>query len=327
MAEQSANSPTPEAQASENNQHQPGQEEDFDAAFAEYASGTSADHDTPEPQAGGNGNDSEEEPPEPSSDDEHPAPSERERQLMSQLERLQQSEASQRGRVGALQRQINAFRRQQAGQPPREAPQNGQPSAGSSTKSEPRKENQQERDTKQAAAEAVGSEDWESLKQDFPDIARALESRLDQDRQQRAHLEQQIAEMQSTVQPMQEQAHQQYLDGQMRALEARHTDWQEVVNAPAFQQWLNQQPDRVQAMMESEDAAEAAALLDFYKGSQQQAGSNDRAAAQQAERDRRQQRLAQSQAPQRRGTGQRHAAPEDFEAAFKHYASQPSRQS
>lgn len=231
----------------------------------------------------------------------------REKELQAQLARLQQSEASQRGRVGALQRQINDFKRKQ-GQA------ESQPQQPSTTPGKPSEEDAQ----KQAMADAVGSDDWESLKQDFPDIARALEARLDADRQERTRLQQEVAELRSTVQPIQQQAHEQYLGSQQRALEARHADWQEVVNAPAFQQWLQQQPPSIQALTESDDAAEAAALLDLYKGTNQATGSD--AAQADAQRAKRQQRLEGAVTPQRRGAAKRDAVPDDWEGQFNHFA-------
>jgi len=297
--------------------------DDFESHFASFASGNAeetppeepaAESEQPESEAGEEqgGQPREEGQSEPPA--EEPELTEREKELQAQLERLQQSEASQRGRVGALQRQINEFKRQQ------QAPQSsGQPSASQSTQ-QPAGQSQQERDQKQAIAEEAGSEDWEAFKQDFPDIANALDARFAELSRLEERVNQRISSVEQSVQPMQEQAHQQYLADQMRALEARHSDWQEVVNAPAFQEWLQQQPQWVQDQMESDNADDASALLDFYKATSQQAGSDDRAAAQQAEREKRNQRLANAQTPTRRGPAQRQAVPDEFEAAFNHYA-------
>lgn len=296
----------------------------FDDYFAEFSSGKAAQNDAEAKEQ--EQEQAEDDQPDSSDsangeDDSQPEELEltpRERELQEQLERLRQSESSQRGRVGAYQRQINELKRQldQDSRPTQQGGPGGQqPREPSRTE-----EAQQEADQKQAMADAVGSEDWESLKQDFPDIARALEARLDADRQERTQLQQEVAELRSTVQPIQQQAHEQYLDSQMRALEARHSDWQEVVNAPAFQQWLQQQPPSIQTLMESDDAAEAAALLDFYKNVSPATGSDSAQAD--AQREKRQQRLAGAMTPQRRGAARRDAVPDDWEGQFNHFAKQ-----
>ncbi|WP_277810686.1 hypothetical protein [Chromohalobacter canadensis] len=310
--------PAPEQQApADNEAAQP--EDDFEAMFAEYSGSQPAD-DTAEQEGGETGAESEtaeggeEERQAQAEQEEELTP--REKELQAQLDRLQQSEASQRGRVGALQRQINEFKRNQGGQqrPAQGGQQASQPSNSSGE--------QQEADQKQAMAEAAGSDDWESLKQDFPDIARAVEARLEGDRQETARLQQEVADLRSTVQPMQEQAHEQYLGSQKRALEARHSDWKEVVNAPAFQQWLQQQPASISSLFESEDAAEAAALLDLYKSTNPPTGSYSAQgnAQAEAEREKRQQRLAGAVTPQRRGAAKRDAVPDDWEGQFNHFA-------
>jgi hypothetical protein len=138
---------------------------------------------------------------------------------------------------------------------------------------------------------------------------------IEADRQRQAQLEQRIEELQSAVQPIQQQAQDNYLRTQVDALSARHPDWQEVVAAPAFAEWLNQQPESLRSLTESNDAAEAAALMDLYKGQTGQLDSRE------GTPDKRQERLASAQTVSRRGTAQKGGVPEDFEAAFDHYAS------
>ncbi len=234
----------------------------------------------------------------------------RERELQAQLDRLRHSEASQRGRLGAYQRQINELQRrveerQQATSP---APQRQAPAGQDSG------DDDQQR---QQAAEAMGADDWETFKEDFPDMARALEARLATDRQERAQLEQRLAQYEPALQSMQQQAQEEHLQAQDDALKARHPDWREVVAAPAFAEWLKQQPPSLQALTNSEDAAEAAALLDMYRA---QTGNAGPAESQDGTPDKRQERLAAAQSPQRRGRPRQGQVAEDFDAAFDHYA-------
>lgn len=326
MADQ--HTPAPHNEALEDSAANQDQDGDFEALFDEFSGNrspddegradkdaTSSDNTEGDNPGGGDagGDDAE-------GDDDSDAPDEdltpREQELQAQLEKLRQSEASQRGRVGAYQRQINELKRQQAQQPPQSGGQAGQSPDQSSKNVEAR----QEADQKQAMAKAAGSEDWNALEQDFPDIARALESRLDEDRQDRARLQQEVAEMRASVQSTQQQAHEQYLGNQQDALQARHSDWKEVVNAPAFQQWLQQQPPSIQTLTESDDAAEAAALLDLFKGANPEAGSDAAQADAQVQRAKRQQRLEGAQVPQRRGAAKRDATPDDWEGQFNHFA-------
>ena len=170
-------------------------------------------------------------------------------------------------------------------------------------------------------AESMGVDDWAEFKEDFPDMARAFEARLKADQQRQAKLEQEVAELRSTVQPIQEQAHQQQLQSEYARLESRHDDWREVVNAPEFQEWLQSQNPSIQQLAGSDSADDASALLDFYKGATGAGDDNSRA----SQHDKRQSRLANAQTVSRRGAGQRSGAPDDFDAAFEHYAARKVR--
>ena len=274
---------------------------EFEAAFAEYAGDEPKTPEEPTAEA-----------PEPEQDEAEPEADEqpgdndlaqRLAALEAENEKLKHSEASQRGRLGAYQRQINQLQSQL---------QQTQNTPGNDPKSDDQK--------RQEAADAAGVKDWEALKEDFPEVAKALDARLEsekrqieQDRQRQAQLEQQIAELQSAVQPIQQQAQDQYLKTQVDALTARHPDWREVVSAPAFAEWLNQQPESLRRLTESNDAAEAAALMDLYKSQTGQAVESDSA-------DKRQERLASAQSVPRRGSTPKQGVPDEFEAAFAHYA-------
>ncbi|MGQ7248286.1 hypothetical protein ACUN9Y_13245 [Halomonas sp. V046] len=329
------NPSAPEDQALNNddeNRPETSGEDDFESYFDAFSSGSlSADDsggdgegsadDTKNGEGGGAGGEEGKSAESTPSGVEQPESTERERELQANLDRLTQSEASQRGRVGAYQRQINELKRQLAQQQSdgsqQESPSGKLPAQSSSEKSSP------EADQKQAIAEQNGSEDWKAFEEDFPEMASAINARLAETGRIEERLNQRIAGVEQSVQPIQQQAHDQYLDSQMRALEARHSDWRDVVNAPAFQQWLQQQPIWLQQQMESENADDASALLDFYKG--QTAGSDsaqgDTAAAE-AERAKRQQRLAGAVTPQRRGAAKRDAVPDDWEGQFAHFAKQ-----
>ena len=285
---------------------EPQSEDDFETAFAEYASGEAekpnTEESTEEPQEAPESEaESAPEPEESAPGDDDLAA--RLAALEAENQKLKHSEASQRGRLGAYQRQINQLQSQLQ-----------------QTQNTPGKPQQSEEQQRQEAADAAGVKDWEALKEDFPEVAKALDARIEaekkalaEDRQRQAQLERQIAELQSAVQPIQQQAQETYLKTQVDALTARHPDWREVVSAPAFAEWLNQQPESLRRLTESNDAAEAAALMDLYKsqtGSQVADGNSDK----------RQERLAAAQSVPRRGSAPKGGVPDEFEAAFNHYA-------
>lgn len=277
--------------------------DDFDAAFGEYA-GAEPDDDTGSAPAEDDHRDDGAE----SHDDEQPDISERLSQLEQENQRLKHSEASQRGRLGAYQRQINDLTRQAQTRQQQEVQAGGR--------------EQHDDNRREAAAQEMGSEDWQAFKEDFPDMARAVEARLDTDRQQQAELQQQLQQLQSTVQPIQQQAYEQQVQAEYARLEDRHNDWQGVVQSRGFQQWLQQQNPAIQQLADSQSADDASALLDFYK--QLSPGGGERNTAPAA--DKRQSRLASAQTVSRRGAAQRSGTPDDFDAAFAHYAAKQARQ-
>ena len=273
------------------------EDQDFESAFEEYSkSSTPADErDEYDRNA---------EPDDDAAPDDQPDDlSERLKALETENERLRHSDASQRGRIGAYQRQLNEHQRKalepEAAKPPAQ-------------ESKAQDDDQQ----RQGMADSAGVDDWKEFKEDFPDMARAFESRLKADQQTQAQLRQDIAELRSTVQPIQEQAHQQQLQSEYVRLESRHTDWREVVNAPEFDSWLNTQNPSIQALKESDSADDASALLDFYKATNAAGDEDSRA----PKHDKRQARLANAQTVSRRGAATRGGAPEEFDAAFEHYA-------
>lgn len=266
--------------------------DEFNSAFDEYAGGddtgnlddgTSAE---PDNQEGGTS-------------------TSREQELEAQLERLRHSESSQRGRLGAYQRQINDLQRQMSERQQAEQQQQPQQPTGEGDAQQ-----------RQDMAEAMGSDDWQTFAEDFPDMARALEARLQSDRKERAQLEQRLASYEPALQSIQQQAQEQHLQVQEDALAARHPGWREVVAAPEFAEWLNQQPESLQRLTSSDDAAEAAALLDMYQAQHGDGYAGGRTGTP----DRRQQRLAAAQSVGRRGAPRQSQASDDFDAAFDHYA-------
>ena len=158
--------------------------------------------------------------------------------------------------------------------------------------------------------------EWEAMKEDFPEVAQAIEARFAAMANQH---QQQMQQLQQQIQPIQQQAHEQYVSAQYQVLEQQHPDWRDVAASNEFRQWVSTQPPTVQQLMGSESAADAAYLIGNYKlasGQQQQQT--------QAMNQRRQRQLQNAQTIPNRGgrrkTGQ--PAEDDLDAAFDYYANQ-----
>lgn len=94
------------------------------------------------------------------------------------------------------------------------------------------------------------------------------------------------------------------------AIADRHPDFNEVANNPAFQEWVSQQGEAAQSVVEGGSARQVIALLDQFKAAAG-GGGEDMAAMQAAE-----------SVPARRGLTlpKQPAASDDYEAAWKEFA-------
>ena len=154
--------------------------------------------------------------------------------LRDNNDKLSHQAKSNAGRIGALQRKLNEF---QATSP-----------AGGTTPSATE------------VAEAMKTpEAWASFNEEYPDIHDAIESRLEVERSQNQ------ATMDRALQPLRAAEEERHVNDQYAALEAAHTDWKDVVNSESFIDWLQEQPNAIQQLSNSNDAFEASTLLDYYK--------------------------------------------------------------
>tara|TARA_B110000037_G_scaffold197228_1_gene235110 strand:+ start:124 stop:987 length:864 start_codon:yes stop_codon:yes gene_type:complete len=157
--------------------------------------------------------------------------------LRDNNDKLSHQAKSNAGRIGALQRKLNEF---QATSPAG----GNQPSATE-------------------VAEAMKTpEAWASFNEEYPDIHDAIESRLEMERSQNQET------MNRALQPLRAAEEERHVSNQYAALEAAHTDWKDVVNSESFVDWLQEQPNAIQELSNSNDAFEASKLLDYYKLSQ-----------------------------------------------------------
>lgn len=157
----------------------------------------------------------------------------------------------------------------------------------------------------------VSEDEWNALKEDYPDIAGAFETRLNS---LKSEHQQTIEAIKGEIAPMKEQAQQQYIESQRSRLDAAHNDWREIVQTPEYAAWLNSQPGAVQSLMGSQSADDNIYLLNTFKSTLHKPNNDSQ--------QRRQKQLQQSQTiPNRSNRAKTNVISEDdFEGAFDYYA-------
>lgn len=155
---------------------------------------------------------------------------------------------------------------------------------------------------------------WETLKEEFPEIAQGIEAKFNAFDQQ---LNQRLQQVDQTLAPIRERESQQALEREYQTLSERHPDYQNVAASTEFNQWLEKQPQPVRQLIESENAADAAYLLDGFK--REQGSSNQ--PQQPAQKPSPNKALERARSVPRRGTPKQSTiAEDDYDAAFDHYA-------
>lgn len=256
-------------------------EAEYEAAFEEFAN--KKDGITPEPKAETEAKAEEETEEEASVEEatEEDDPLSLARQEIDQWKHKYNSDI---GRVNAYQRQIQDLQKQLSEVKTTDNPKNS----------------------------GVSDEEWESLVNDYPDIAQAIESKT---KQQESLYMQQLQQLQQQIAPLQQAQTQQMIDFERQKLTQSHPDWQDICQSEDFTAWLNQQPEEVQSYIGSTRADHNIYLLDAYKamtGSQSESPLSQK----------REKQLQQSKTVSNRSTvNQRDVVPDDdYEAAFEYYA-------
>ena len=118
-------------------------------------------------------------------------------------------------------------------------------------------------------AEAMGGsdEEWETFKEDYPEVAKAIDSRLDKAGQATQET------IDSTLTPIKESQEKAALKEVADANQASadvvsetYPKWAEAVQQPEFALWLDSQPPGVQSLTDSDDPQDASALIGLYDG-------------------------------------------------------------
>lgn len=272
--------------------------EDFDGFFDEFAGEQpaeqeEADESTEQPT----GNQDSEEASEDSNTEAEAQTPDEVAELRKQLEAERHRFNSVNGRVNAYQRQIDQYKEQLAQQEQRSAEIGDNPQGS-----------------------GMSDDKWNALKEDYPDIAEAMEAQLNGIRSQ---YETELNSLKQEVQPLKQYQEQtqydQHFNSQLQALESQHPDWQDIVKTDDYAQWLETQPPSVQQLMNSTDAQDNIFLLNTFKATRA-----PQAPAQNPVTSKRERQLRQAQSIPGRSTtgGQSDIPSDDFEAAFNYYAEQ-----
>jgi hypothetical protein len=151
------------------------------------------------------------------------------------------------------------------------------------------------------------------LREDYGDIADPLIELIEAQKQE-------LTNVRTVLTGLNEERQAQVIAEEQQALEARHPDWREVAQNPAFASWLEIQPANIQALAASWDARETSVALTLFKAESVEANGHKapkpKASAATARRS--------QQLDGGRDVGSRPApaasdAPEDFDAAFDFY--------
>lgn len=166
----------------------------------------------------------------------------------------------------------------------------------------------------QSANPGVVNKHWDTLKEDYPDIAQGISSLLEE---KDARHVREIESLKNSIAPIQAQAQQSFVSQQYQLLSQEHPDYSQIAASAEFTQWVQTQPHNVQQMMESDNAADAAYLLRTYKN---EVSPGLQATSELKQRREKQLRQAQN-VPSRGGRSQQVMPPDDdFEAAFDYFA-------
>lgn len=164
--------------------------------------------------------------------------------------------------------------------------------------------------------EEVAEEDdeaWAELVDDFPELATALNKRLEGITEK---FERTMGEKLGPITERLEKGAQEEASAKFNSVVGEsYENWEEIINTDGFRNFLSELPESIQQLYYSDNPADAIYLLDQYQGGVQREQPHD------AKR-KKQDRLQRSVAAPRTGSGGRTGVPDDFDSAFDYYASQ-----
>ena len=206
--------------------------------------------------------------------------------------RLEQSERSQRGRVGALTQKIN---RVTAATVPQQNTQASQ--------SEPADQGPSMEDLMAQVAKAA---------EEYPDAVGPLKDVIEQ-------MGQQVNRISEQIQPMTAREQEQALVQAYDTLAGDHPDYAEIGQSQEFHSWFAEQPEGVKALANSLDPKEVSLALTVFKAETGRITADPQQPQQSAQHDtaaRRERQLEGARDVSSRGAPVSSGTPNDFDAAF-----------
>lgn len=199
-------------------------------------------------------------------------------QAQDMIAKLEQSDRSNRGRLSALQRQINELTSQR----------------------------QQAAESGDKAAVQDADDELDALMEDYPEIAKPMKAMRDQLKAENARLQKELGAIGS-------ERRQQALDEQATLLAEQHPDWAQVATEDGFTQWLEEQPRHIQEAAsrnwkEIVDFREAADVVGRYK---QFKGISEQPKPNNSLDDKRQRQLKTATSARGRGPGAKSGVPDE----------------
>lgn len=159
----------------------------------------------------------------------------------AELEKLKQSERSQRGRVSALTKKL--VEQRAANEPPKV----------------------QEENTGDADSDEDEDEDWEEFNREFPEMAAIVDKRLNSVKKKVEKVSGQVERVTTTQDTLVEDKILTYKAEQFEDLRDAHRDVDEIKVSPEFAKWRVNAPAEIQAKIKSHHAADATKVLDTFK--------------------------------------------------------------
>jgi hypothetical protein len=238
--------------------------------------------------------------------------------MQKELERLQQADRSNRGRLSAMQHKINDLEKARSEPPAAEAAD----------------------DKTTETSGYAESDQWKDFSEEYPEIAKPLQGVIDVLNNENASLRKQIADQGKTIEAVNQDRTRSELESNLAALEEKHADWREIADSDEFGPWLDKQPNYVRAAAarnasEIVDADEAADLIGRFKAFRSEQGTPAQSGSPQGENgtalsNRRQRQLRSSASARSRGPGAAAGAPPpdaDEAQHWAYFAEQDKRQS
>jgi hypothetical protein len=159
----------------------------------------------------------------------------------AEIERLKQSDRSQRGRVSALTKKL--VEQQAANEPPEAEP--------GTAKGE---------DT-----DSNNEDDWEEFQREFPEMASIVDKRLSSVTQQVDVIGNKVEKVSTTQNTLVEDRILTHKAEQFEDLRDSHTDVDQIKVSQEFAMWRVNAPEEIQTKIKSHESSDAADVLDTFK--------------------------------------------------------------